>query len=69
MQSAALLRSGTLQGTGHLGSGGVPSRGATTMAHEMLAAAQEWVCSWCEPRHLLMACILLAILVLQVRMR
>ncbi|CAL8460897.1 g428 [Coccomyxa elongata] len=66
MQSAALLRSGTLHGTGHLGSGGVPSRGGTSLVHEMLAAGHEWVCGWCEPRHLLMACILLAILGLQI---
>ncbi len=69
MQSAALLRSRTLHGTGHLGSGGVPIHGGTSLLNEMLAAAHEWVCSWCEPRHLLMACILLAILVLQVRIQ
>lgn len=64
MQSAALLRSGTLPS--QLGSGGVPSRGGFGLLHP-IAAAFQWLRSCCEPRYLLMASVLLAILALQVR--
>lgn len=64
MQSAALLRSGTLPG--QLGSGGVPSPGGFGLLHP-IAAAFQWLRGCCEPRYLLMASVLLAILTLQVR--
>ena len=64
MQSEALARAATMPGA--LGSGGVPSPGNVNSTHP-LAAAYHWLRGCCEPSYLLMGCILLAILILQVR--